>query len=81
MPCSDHGATGRGRSMSERRLPGPPIKGAYGVVYVDANGRPTSAVYAVTLEFREFNERDELISTRKLGVPARREVQNPARPW
>jgi hypothetical protein len=48
----------------ERRVPGPtPSGGAYGIVrYLDANGNPTNAADAVSIEFSEYAEDDNLIS-------------------
>ena len=57
--------------MTEERVPGPtPSGGAYGVVrYLDANGRPTNAAGAVSLEFREFSEDETLIAVTSGVLP------------
>jgi hypothetical protein len=57
---------------SERRVPGPtPSGGAYGIVrYLDADGNPTNAADAVSIEFSEYAQDASLISvtTAALGV-------------
>jgi len=57
--------------VTEKRVPGPtPSGGAYGVVrYLDANGRPTNAADAVSLEFREFSDDDKLIAVTSGVLP------------